>query len=445
MRRHVEQFQDRLARLYPELMRSKTETINGKPIHALSMPVTFQITDACNLCCSYCYQINKGHRVMSLETAKKAIDLIMSGEKGFHEYINPEKSPGIILEFIGGEPFLQVDLIDQIIDYFREKAVENYSQWANLFMVSICSNGTLYNEPKVQRFLKKHRQHLSFSVTLDGNKELHDSCRVFPDGSGSYDLAYSAIKDWMSKGYYMGSKITLAPANVSYTFDASKHMFEMGYDEININCVYEEGWTLDHAKILYDQLKMVADYMLENDYEDYYYAMFDEAFFKPKDPEDVQNWCGGDASMLAIDPDGKLYPCLRYMESSLGGQQEPMVIGDVDNGMMMRPEERKRVECLRCITRRTQSTDECFNCPIAEGCSWCSAYNYQTFGTADHRATYICPMHKARSLANVYFWNLYYRKHGEDKHFEMHCPKDWAVPIIGEEEYNMLLELSGGN
>jgi hypothetical protein len=87
---------------------------------------------------------------------------------------------------------------------------------------------------------------------------------------------------------------------------------------------------------------------------------------------------------------------------------------------------------MSCITRRSQSTDECFNCPIASGCGWCSAYNYELYGTPNKRATYICGMHKARSLANVYYW----RRMGVD--FPMHCPKDWAVNIIGEEEFEVM-------
>ena len=68
--------------------------------------------------CSYCYQINKGKRKMSFEVAKKYVDLLLSGDKGFKEYgITPELSKGIITEFIGGEPFLEVELIDDICDY----------------------------------------------------------------------------------------------------------------------------------------------------------------------------------------------------------------------------------------------------------------------------------------------------------------------------------------
>ena len=73
----------------------------------------------------------------------------------------------------------------------------------------------------------------------------------------------------------------------------------------------------------------------------------------------------------------------------------------------------------------------------------CSAYNYQEFGTVDKRATYICEMHKARSLANVYYWNKLYQKNKTNKTFKMHCPKEWAIPIIGEDEYEYLLTLGG--
>ena len=105
-------------------------------------------------------------------------------------------------------------------------------------------------------------------------------------------------------------------------------------------------------------------------------------------------------------------------------------------------EHKECVNCLKCIDRRTQSTDECFYCPIAKGCSWCSAFNYQTFGTANKRATYICVMHKARALANAYYWNMYYMKKGLSYRFKVFVPRDWAEPIIGSEEYNYLLSMA---
>ena len=123
---------------------------------------------------------------MSFEVAKLLIDKLLSGEGGVGDYLGI--SPAIILDFIGGEPFLEVELIDQIVDYFRLRTMELNHPWANKFCISICSNGVLYKDPKVQAFLQKNRDILSFNVTVDGTKKLHDSCRIFPDGSPSYDM-----------------------------------------------------------------------------------------------------------------------------------------------------------------------------------------------------------------------------------------------------------------
>ena len=597
-----EQYQDMIARLFPEYIPVDMDSKD----RVLSQNVTFQVTDDCNLACCYCYQVNKGKNSMSFETAKKFVDLIISGDKGLHDYINPEKSPGIIIEFIGGEPFMEIELIDQICDYFTQQLIEKHHPWATKYIFSICSNGVLYFDEKVQKFLRKWNGHISFSVTIDGNKELHDACRKFPDGRPSYDIAVAAAQDWMSRGYQMGSKITIAPENVSFLYDAITHMIDLGYTEINANCVYEKGWEPKHATVLYEEMKKLADYFLENnlDFENTYYcSLYNEEFFKPKKEDDLQSWCfkagtkiltpsgnkniedlsvgdqvisasgkiqtierttkhfatntcivkaagidplyttadhpimgkkfkyvdfnynlkydnpnfihasdlknkdkiglyrykfgtshiddklarsqydpdndiiwstvyssestdpyevynltvsnehtyiangvivhncGGGGSMLACDPHGNLFPCIRYMESSLGGEQEPYMIGNVDIGIAQTERDKCKVDCLKKIHRRTQSTAECFYCPIAEGCSDCIAYNYQVFGNLYSKATFICIMHKARALANVYFWNKYYRAHNMNKRMKNYVPDEWALEIISEKELNLLKEL----
>ena len=100
---------------------------------------------------------------------------------------------------------------------------------------------------------------------------------------------------------------------------------------------------------------------------------------------------------------------------------------------------------LSNITRRSQSTDECFYCPVGSGCSWCSAYNYEEFGTPNKRATYICIMHKATSLANAYYYNKLYKTYNLSYRKPIYLPKDEAINIIGENEYNELIKGSGNN
>lgn len=145
--------------------------------------------------------------------------------------------------------------------------------------------------------------------------------------------------------------------------------------------------------------------------------------------------------MIALDWKGDIYPCIRYMESSLGPNIKPIKVGNVYDGIMTNQDCISCINQLKQVNRITQSDKQCLECPIAEGCGWCQGYNYQDSGDFNHRATYICPMHKARSLANVYYWNLYYEKNNINKVFEMNLPKEDALNFIDEKEYNMLLDL----
>ena len=398
--------------------------------------ITFQITDDCNLCCSYCYQHNKGHHKMPFEVAKKLIDEILTNDKSINNYVKSENAIGIVLEFIGGEPFLEVDLIDKIIDYFIEKCIILHHPWIDRFRVSICSNGVLYFTPKVQEFIKKHQTHLSFTISIDGNKTLHDACRVFPDGTGSYDLAIKAAKHY--RKYYdaiLSSKMTLSPDNINFVFPALVNLWENDYNFIYCNCIYEKGWTIEHAKTLYYELKKVADYLLNNHLERVKGTSILNLDLSQQKNISDKNFCGGDGNMLAVDYKGDLYPCLRYMESSIGQSQLPYIIGNVNDGIGYNQQTKDMIAGLD-VTYKSQSPQECIDCPVSSECGWCSALNYQEFGTINKRTTYTCLMHKARVLANYYYQN----KMGGNYPFLIN--KQDAIDIIGKDETNYLMELA---
>lgn len=399
--------------------------------------ITFQITNDCNLKCSYCYQQYKNKKKMTFEIAKKFIDKLFNDEYDNYGF-SKDKLQGVIFDFIGGEPLLEITLITQICDYIERKMIETNHPWLFFHKFSLCSNGVLYFQPEVQNFIKKYKSLLSMNITVDGNKELHDSCRKFPDGSPSYELANAASIDLLKNYGIDNSKITISPDNVIYLSKAIIHFINQGFTEIHANCAYEKGWELKHASIFYNELKIIADYIINNDlWKTHYISLFNLNDFIPLLETQNENWCGGNGQMLAVTPDGILFPCIRYTETSLGSNQEPLSIGTVDFGIGITELDKKHLTQLENITRRSQSTDECFNCPIGRGCSWCSAYNYQEFGTLNKRATYICEMHKARALANNYFWNKLKSSPGQ----KINCYKEWAIPIIGEDEYNYLKEL----
>lgn len=434
-RKSVEGFSDMMHRLYRDFDYTPIH-IGGN--HCIS--VTMQVTEFCNMKCTYCYQHDKTSRRMSFETAKKFIDMLLAADERTEGYLNSLENDGVIIDFIGGEPFLEIDLISKISDYFISELIRLDHPWATKYMFSICSNGLLYFDPRVQEYLHKHQNHVHLSITIDGNKQLHDTCRLDLNNNGTYDRAIAAAIDYREKyNQNLGTKITISPSNVPYIFDALKNMVELGYRDINMNCVFEEGWTYEHGTQLYEQLKLISDYLLDNNLEDsVYISMLDDYAGQPLSPEENRNWCGGIGLMLCCDPQGDLYPCLRYTPSSIGDKQIPYKIGSVDSGIMKTPDEIQRIKCLSCITRRSQSTDECFNCPVAQGCGGCSGYNYELYGTANKRATFICPMHKARSLGIVYYRNKAFIKHGSNERFKMYLPREEALRIISEDEYEML-------
>ena len=448
--RRFEQYQDMIGRFIEARSHVENDYIekeeNENLMSHLVKTVTFQVTDDCNLRCTYCYQINKGTRVMSFDTAKQFIDLLIKESYTDDSYVSLKTTPGIVVEFIGGEPLLEIDLIDKITNYFRFRLLQEKHPWASTILFSMISNGVLYFEPKVQDYIKRNNKCLSFGISLDGCKPLHDMCRVFPDGTGSYDIAEAGcIHFKQNYNDKMLTKMTIAPENITWTYEAFLNLVKLDYPIIHANCVYEKGWTINHAIVLYDQLKKIADYLLDNDLENKVIcSILDEFSCIPQTAEDNKNYCGSTGCMLCCDPDGVIAPCIRFLKSSLGEEVGDFALGHVCSGLGKEECHKCNICTLDSITRRSQSTDECWNCPVSLGCGWCTAYNYQEIGSPDERCTYICWMHRARALANVYYWNKVYQKNNENKIFPLYLEEKYALQIINKDEYDMLLSLVNG-
>lgn len=88
----------------------------------VAQTITFVVTEDCNLRCKYCYITHKAsNKKMNFDTAKKFIDYILNG--------NIDKKEAVIIEFIGGEPLLEIDLIDKITDYFKLQCYLLDDEW----------------------------------------------------------------------------------------------------------------------------------------------------------------------------------------------------------------------------------------------------------------------------------------------------------------------------
>ncbi len=380
--------------------------------------ITFIVTKDCQLACKYCYLIGKNtNERMSFETAKLAVDYILNNEDDFCE-------SKVVWDFIGGEPFLEIDLIKQICDYIKIQMFKKRHHWFNAYTFSFSTNGLNYHTHKVQQYIKENKSHLSIGITIDGTELKHDLNRIYKsNGGGSYRDVVRNIPLWLSQFPNAGTKVTISSADIPYVKDSVMHLFSLGIHEVYINCVFEKVWDKTDDVLLENQLMQLADAIIDGGYyKEYSCSFFSENIGKPLDKvQDNQNWCGA-GMMLSVDATGNFYPCTRFAAYSLRSKK-PIIIGNVRNGI-----DKNKLRPFLTLDRTTQSRQECIDCEVASGCAWCQGENYDAADTNTiyQRATAICKMHKARVRANNYYWNKLYRKlelEGIREEFENSKPK----------------------
>lgn len=376
--------------------------------------ITFIVTKDCQLACKYCYLVGKNTKEqMSWDVAKHAIDYILDNEDdSLFSY------ESVVWDFIGGEPFLEIDLIDKICDYIKTELYRRNHRWFNSYRFSFSTNGINYDSPKVQNFIAKNKEHLSIGFSVDGNKQKHDLNRIWKgDGPerGSYNDVVRNIPLWLEQFPNGSTKVTISSADIPYIKESVLHLYSLGIHEVNINCVFEDVWEEGDDKKFEEQLMKLADAIIDNDlYKDYACSFYTEQMGKPMDCKlENGNWCGA-GNMLSIDAAGNFYPCTRFAQYSLR-DKKAWIIGNIKDGI-----DKNKLRPFLTLDRCTQSMQECIDCEVASGCAWCQGENYDAADTPTiyQRATAICKMHKARVRANNYYWNKLYRKlelQGEEK------------------------------
>jgi uncharacterized protein len=367
----------------------------------MSKNITFIVTKDCQLTCKYCYLVGKNtEERMSFEVAKQAIDYILNDREPFNQ-------GSVIWDFIGGEPFIEIDLIDQICDYIKIQLYEKDHPWFNSYRFSFSTNGINYHEEKVQRFIAKNRDHLSIGISIDGTRSKHDLNRIYKNGKGSYDDVVRNVPLWLSQFPNASTKVTISSPDLPYIKESVLHLYSLGIKEIHINCVFEDVWNEGDDIIFEEQLVQLADEIIEKEYyKEHNCSFFTDFIGKPLDKiRDNQNWCGS-GMMLAVDAAGMFYPCTRFAQYSLR-EKKAAIIGNIKDGInhnLLRP--------FLTLDRCTQSSQECIDCEVASGCAWCQAENYDAAqtNTIYQRSMAICKMHKARVRANNYYWHKLYHK-----------------------------------
>ena len=209
----------------------------ASPIKAMCL----HIAHDCNLRCEYCFastgDFGKGRKLMSFETGKKAIDFLLE-KSGDRENLE--------LDFFGGEPLLNFEVVKQIVEYARSKEKD----YGKRFRFTITTNGVLLDDDKID-FINKEMSNVVLSI--DGRKEVNDKVRKRVDGTGCYDSILPKFKRLVSKRgekeYYVRGTFT------KYNLDFSEDVFSLyneGFDQISVEpvvCPPEVPYSLTEKEL----------------------------------------------------------------------------------------------------------------------------------------------------------------------------------------------------
>ncbi|NLA13943.1 MAG: thioether cross-link-forming SCIFF peptide maturase [Tissierellia bacterium] len=285
------------------------------------------MTHDCNLRCEYCFAsqgtYNGEKAFLSFETGKKAFDYLVK---------NSGNRKNLEVDFFGGEPLMNFDVIKKLVDYGRSLEKE----YNKHFRFTVTTNGVLLDEEKMD-YINENMDNVVLSI--DGRKETNDRMRKTINKKGSYDLIVDNYKKFISK---RGSKDyfargTYTSNNLDFSEDV-KHMRELGFDKISVEPVVakdEKKYALkkEHVDILKKEYEKLAEYYIESyKSKDRRFQFFHFNIELEGGPCIYKRsiGCGAGTEYVAVTPSGDLYPCHQFVGN------EEFIIGNVEEGITNR-------------------------------------------------------------------------------------------------------------
>lgn len=339
------------------------------------------VAHSCNLNCSYCFASQgkyKGERsLMSFEVGKQALNFLIA---------NSGTRRNLEVDFFGGEPLLNFDVVKKLVEYARSIEKEHNKN----FRFTLTTNGVLIDDDVIDF---ANREMSNVVLSLDGRKEIHDRFRVDYAGNGSWEQIVpkfqKLVKARNGKNYYMRG--TFTHANPDFLNDI-RQMLDLGFNELSMEpVVCSKGdpseLTQKDMAVVFDQYEKLAELMLKRDEEGkpftFYHYMIDltggPCIYKRI------SGCGSGTEYMAVTPSGDLYPCHQFVG------EENFKLGDVWNGVSNIAIQNEFMEC------NVYSRDECRNCWAKLYCSGgCAANAYHSTGSVKGVYKYGCDLFRKR-------------------------------------------------
>lgn len=353
------------------------DMMTAAPVKAMCLNVAHD----CNLRCEYCFAAKGdfgGERMlMPFEIGKKAVDFLLEKSGTRHN---------LEMDFFGGEPLMNFDVVKQVVSYARSKEKE----YNKNFRFTITTNGLLLTDDKIE-FI--NREMSNCVLSLDGRKEVNDRLRVRVDGKGCYDQIVPQYQKLVTsrgdKDYY--ARGTFTKYNLDFTKDVL-HMADLGFDQVSVEPVVSDP-MLDYSikeedlPRVFEEYETLANELIQRKKEGKGFNFFHFMIDLNQGPCAIKRLrgCGCGNEYVAVTPAGEIYPCHQFV----GNPEWKM--GDLNDGSFNMDMK------LRFAKSNVYSKHDCKNCWAKFYCSGgCNANSWQYEGDILRSHKISCDLEKKR-------------------------------------------------
>jgi len=295
--------------------------VKVKQMPPADFPLTtmvLNVTNQCNLSCTYCYEYGedkivdtengKKPKFMSEATARESVDFMFQ-QAGANRAVH--------LTFFGGETLLNFPVLKTTVAYARKRAQELGKQ----VDFSLTTNATLLR-PEIIEWLVENQ--IGVTISIDGPKEMQDQFRIFKSGVGSYDIVAPKIRELLRqhRSRPIGARVTLT----SQTLDVHRifhHLTEeIGFHEVGfapVTTSAQRGYAISDGGFdrMLEQFRSLAEDFLE-----YSLANRHHGFSNVKETiEEIHKGaskaypCGAGLGLMGVSTDGDVALCHRFAGS----------------------------------------------------------------------------------------------------------------------------------
>jgi len=347
--------------------------------------LVLNVTNKCNLSCTYCYEYGddkigagqgqNGKARMDDKTARDSIDFLMrsSGAR-----------PQVSITFFGGETLLNFDAIRTATEYAEQQA----AQHGKRVHYSLTTNATLLSDEIVD-FLTQHR--FGITVSIDGGRQDQDRHRTYKSGKGSFDVIEPRIRHLVAQnrqrnGRAIGARVTVT-AGATPVVETYRYLTEeLGFDEVGfapVTASLERDYALGdggYERLLEEFAVLADDYVAAalND-RPHGFSNLGDLIRELHQGVHKAHPCGAGLGLLGVSTEGELGLCHRFVESKSHS------VGSVHDGI----DEAVRTDFLEKahVDNKTDCT-QCFAKPLCAG--GCYHEAHVRYGEATRANVHYC-------------------------------------------------------